>query len=608
MSEESSTDAPETAASEDEPAPPSEAEAVPPSRPEPEAVPPPSAPWRRWVAWLRRTSLRVRIVAGVAAAAVIVAIVFLAVPSSAPTPKPAYTSLPAPCGLVSLATLARYLPNPTGTPLTPSEPSTFRTGTCKWSSTTGDEDRTLVAEVIMFASSSAVPDAQQNYNSVASGLGCHCKGVSVSIRPVTGLGDQAMAIFITDGSNPGWATAPNASAPGDNLIVWSSNAELDLEYNATVAGRVLAPDPGKLAWLVSVARAILADLARPVAVSAAPVSPEPHYAGSRDPCRLITTATLARYATGAGVDASPGTSKDFTGARTSICNWTADNVYIELRLVTFPDAASAQRGFFEDAQSFSQSGKALGITGTRWLPDLGEQAVVLDETRDTQQGVEILVWSGNIELDYWYAGYGSYSNSGLPPPTPATLLAGGIAMARDGLAAVARPSTSSYPGGPVYASPPDPCSLVKASTVARYSPGVTYDPNQIPEQVGPISSCSWSGPAAGPGAILGLSLTVGSDADEALSLYRIGLQEASQGLSTIPGDGTQSVPGLGDQATAVFDTLGGSPEVELFLVSGNAEIETTIVDSVLAPALSRAQNLAADVAMARDVLADLARS
>jgi hypothetical protein len=106
VSEESSTGAPGTAA------------------PEAEA----RAPGRRWVSWLSRTSLRVRIAAGVAAAAVIAAIVFVAMPSSSPPPKPAYASLPVPCSLVSPATLARYLPNPMGTPLSTYGASTIGAG------------------------------------------------------------------------------------------------------------------------------------------------------------------------------------------------------------------------------------------------------------------------------------------------------------------------------------------------------------------------------------------------------------------------------------------------------------------------------------------------
>jgi hypothetical protein len=552
------------------------------------------------VAWFGRTSLRVRIAAGVAGAAVIAAIVFVAVPSSS-APKPAYSSLPSPCSLVSLATVARYLPNPTGTPLTTSVPRTVRAGACKWSSTTDGEDRTLEALVVIVGSSSAVTTAQQSYNATASALGCHCKGVSVSTRPVTGLGDGATALFITPGPDPDFLNSANASDPGTNLIVWSSNAELTLQYNATAAGTVLPPDTATLAWLVSAARGILADLARPAAVSAAPVAPEPHYAGSRDPCRLITTATLAKYAPGAAVttDTSASPSKDPSGARTSTCNWLSGSVYIMLRLGAFPDAASAQQGFIEEARGFSQSGNGLAVTGTRWLTDLGEQAVALDQTRASEHGVEILVWSGTIELDYWYASTGS------SPPDRATLLAGGIAMARDGLAALATPGASSYPHGPVYANPHDACPLVKASTLARYTPGATVDQTPIPNLVGPeLSTCSWTAPSA----TLILSVTVDADADGALGYYQIALQQARQDQIGIRFDGRQSVPRLGDQATAVFATQASHPEVDLYVLSGNADVEMSISDLPLGPTLSRGQKLAADIAVIRDVLADLRRT
>jgi hypothetical protein len=147
--------------------------------------------------YLRRTSLRVRIVAAIVAAAVVAAVVFVVVPSS-PPPKPAYTSLPpAPCAVISLASLAAYLPHPTGTPETPPPATTYRTDDCKWSSTTGGEDRTLEAQENVYGSSSPVTAAQQAYNNTVSSLGGHGKGVAVSARPVTGLGDRATALFIT---------------------------------------------------------------------------------------------------------------------------------------------------------------------------------------------------------------------------------------------------------------------------------------------------------------------------------------------------------------------------------------------------------------------------
>jgi hypothetical protein len=555
------------------------------------------------VSWLSRTSLRVRVAAGVTAAAVIAAIVFVTMPSS-PPPKPTYASLSVPCSLVSLATLARYLPNPMGTPLSTYGASTIRAGGCKWSGMTGGQDRTLQAIIGVFGSSSAVTDAQHDYNARVSALGCHCKGVSVSTRPVTGLGDGATAVFITAGPDPDFATAPNATAAGVNLIVWSSNAGMTLSYTAIVAGTVLPPDPATLDWLVAMAHGILADLARPAAISAAPVSPEPHYAGSRDPCRLVTAATLARYASDAVVTGNTNSSitKDPTGARTSICSWlsASGSIYVMLRLDVFPDAASAQHGFDEDAQGFSQSGNGLTVTGTRWLTDVGEEAAALDQTRGTEHGVEMLVWSGNIELDYWY------SNSGSPPPDSAILLAGGIAMARDGLAALASPSASSYPQGPVYANPHDACPLVKGSTLARYVPGATVDQTPGPNLVGPeLSTCQWNAPTG----ILILSVTVDADADVAQGYYQVSLQQAHEDQAGTRFDGAQSVPGLGNRATVVFDfDPTGSPEVNLEVWSGNAEIEMSIDDPAYGPTLSRAQKLGADIAMVRDVLTDLPRA
>jgi hypothetical protein len=75
-------------------------------------------------------------------------------------PRPAYASLPEPCALVGPATLARYLPGATGTPESIFVGGTVKAGSCKWSSTSGGEDRTLVAAVFIFRSSSAISAAR----------------------------------------------------------------------------------------------------------------------------------------------------------------------------------------------------------------------------------------------------------------------------------------------------------------------------------------------------------------------------------------------------------------------------------------------------------------
>lgn len=126
MSEDSSTGAPGAAASEDEPAPSPAAEA-------PEAGPSAArARGRRWVSRARGTSLRVRLTAAVAAATVIAAVVVVALPSS---PPPDYTSLPAPCGGISLASLTTILPHPTGTRQSVPTDDALSQESCKWSST-----------------------------------------------------------------------------------------------------------------------------------------------------------------------------------------------------------------------------------------------------------------------------------------------------------------------------------------------------------------------------------------------------------------------------------------------------------------------------------------
>jgi hypothetical protein len=568
-----------------------EADAAPQSAPR---SAPPSAPARnrlRWLPQLRRTSLRVRIIAAVVAAAVIAAVVFLVIPSS--PAKPAYTSLPAACTMVSQAALARYLPSPTGTPVSIAAPAAVKTGSCKWSSTAGGEDRTLWLTLFMTGGPSAVGDAQQSYDATLSGLDCHCEGITESTRRVDGLGDQAAATLVT--------TAPDAGllpGPGADLFVWSSNAEMVLAYNATAAETLQSPDAAELTWLISVAHDVLADLARPATLVAAPVIPEPHYAGSRDPCRLISGTTLARYAPGATVSPGPTSSGGSPNpVRLSSCLWSSSSVSMSLNLTVYPDASFAGEGFGSDIQAFSRNDASTTVAGTRWLEGLGEDAVAIFKARSSSgPGVEMLVWSGNIELDY------SFNVASGPRPSSATLLAAGLAMARDGLAALASPSASSYLPEPMYASPNDACTLIRASTLARYAPGASLADNDL-SPAGDQSGCSWQ---AQDGSLI-LFVNTYSDADGALGGYEYDVQPAHLTPAGNTLDGVQPVKGLGAQATAAFETFQGYPEVDLYVLSGNAEIHMSFTDLPFSPTLSRAQELAAEIAMVRDVLADLPR-
>jgi hypothetical protein len=579
---------------------------------EPGAEPAPPAPrphWLSWLSspsWLRRTSLRVRIAAAVLAAAVIAGLVFAAVSSSSPPPN--YASLPVPCAGVSLASLTTLLPHATGSGLDSSTSTGVKQDICKWSSTGSGEDRTLESDVVLFTSSSTIGGARQSYSTTLSFLGCHCAGTSVSTRTVTGLGDEATAVFVTPGPGAQDLSDSADAFPGVSLLALSRNAEILLSYNVTAAatGTTLAAptDAAQLTGMISMARGILAALTRPAAVSPgtfARVSAEPYYAGSRDPCRLTSTATLATYLPGAAVvpPLTEGGSAGPAGSRASSCGWNAGKASISLILTLFPDAVNAGQAFGSNAQDLGQGSSALTVSGAVRLTDLGEQAAVIFEDRSGTRGVEILVWSGNAEIDYWYTGPGATS------PDRATLLAGGIAMARGALAALASPSESSYLQGPVYASPRDACPLIKASTLARYAPGASVLQSLSPPGDAYLqqTNCGW-GASIGS---LDLFVTIYADDDTALGGYESDVNYAHQNHDGTTFLEAQPVTGLGDQATAVFETLGGSPGVDLYVLSGNAEFDISISDAPPGPTLSRADKLAADIAMARDVLADLPR-
>ena len=167
-----------------------------------------------------------------------------------PSVPPPYTSLPAPCSVISLAALATYLPNPTGTPLSVSSASTYKEANCEWSSTAGGEDRKVVSDVVIFRSSNGSPDAtdaaRQFYSSSLSALGCHCPATAVSVRSVPGLGDQATALVVTADPDAVEITPSGGVIPGLTLLVTSRNAGIELNYRSAVAatGAALPADAG----------------------------------------------------------------------------------------------------------------------------------------------------------------------------------------------------------------------------------------------------------------------------------------------------------------------------------------------------------------------------
>ena len=588
------------------------AEPVETADPAAQAPPPPPGRWSRLLpAWARRRPLVTGVTAGVLAAAVIAAAVFLIVRPTVPQAR--YTSLPGePCALISAADVAKYLPGAKGTPVSTSAGNTARAGVCKWSSTNNGENRTLIAQVDIFRSASAVKQAQQAYRTSLSAFRCHCPGVIVSTKAVNGLGDQATQAFVVARPTANFGTAPVASLPGASLVVQSSNAviviNLDATDTATGVSQASPPSPAQAAGMTAMARDTLAVLDRPASAApppAASLAAEPHYAGRPDSCRLIGTATLARYLPGSTfTPLTPQAAVKPAASSASVCGWTASGFSAQLSISTYPGALAAGQEFQGAGQSLGVSTGGITVTGMRWLNDLGTSALASFRQENTEAVVDVVVWSGNAEFDVSYEDTAAGATSA---SQTAKMLAGATAMARDALAALGSPATSTAPPGPSYASPSDACHLVRTSTLARYAPGAgagqpSGGAGQGTAGQAGTSICFWPAPSG----FLNLEVTTFTDVEYARARFQFGVSFTHHLVDKVTG--TRPVHGLGDQATAVFEIDVGLPKVELFVQSGNLVIDVSYADEVDAPVLSQAGKLAADIAMARDVLARLHRA
>jgi hypothetical protein len=405
-------------------------------------------------------------------------------------------------------------------------------------------------------------------------------------------------VFVVPGPDADFSSAPNASNPGTTLLVRSSNAIIFLGLDTTAAGSgaFLASPPSAMqrAGLMAMARDALDVLAHPAAVrrsAIAPLTSEAHYAGRPDPCKMISAATLTRYAP--GVVLSPEGAPSSGATQDSECDWNSDSTSITVRLKRYPGPASA-------LQDFSTGTQAVGValSGARWIPDLAELAAGTFSFDPALDSAELFLWSGNVYLDY------SYTLSGASRLDHSAPLAAVIAMARDGVAALARPAVSAYGQGPRYASPHDACAMIKKSTLARYTPGAIADPSSGNNGTTDSSIC---GLGSGSVSIV-LIITIQSDADNGQGEFESDVQYARENHDDTKVTGMRPVRGVGSQADAIFETFTGSPSVELLVWSGNANVEVSCTDLGFGPPLSRAGKLAAAIAIARDVLAALPRA
>jgi hypothetical protein len=397
-----------------------------------------------------RRALLIGFGAGLLAAALVAGIVVALLPSGQ---AQKYTTMPAPCTLVSTASLTKYVQGAPGTQRSAPSSSAHQQAACTWINVIGPNLEALAVEVDIYSSSSGVTLASQHFGDApATCLAC-AKPVRGTTHPVTGLGDQATATFMASGSG---SSADHAIV----MFIRSGNADIFLNYaiGADGPGATLPANAVLLADATAMARDVLASLANPAAAKTAPPGtppsspaasptppPGPVYANPHHPCKLVSAATLARYLPGAAVIPAPAVPSPPPGTpQASTCGWGTDNGVFTIFVTTYPPGTmqTAQQGYDFDAQ-YDQHGGTLGNTKTtvneaQPVTGIGNQAIAIFQTRSTaglapSQVIELLAWSGNAQLEIMLNYGGPLSAQ---PPSRTAQRAAAAAIARDILAAL----------------------------------------------------------------------------------------------------------------------------------------------------------------------------
>jgi hypothetical protein len=210
-------------------------------------------PWRR----------RGPVIAGLSAVILAVAAgIVLAVRPSAP--EITYTGMPAPCRILTTASLARYLPDATGKGQRESVRGA-QVDMCTWDSETVGQSRLLSATVVLYESSAWLSDARWEYSSfISDESGIMGKGDTVSIRRIADLGNQAVSMVVT-----GHNQRPDEILllPQVGVVVQAGNVDVWLNYSAGAVGTPAQETPPppiaeQVAATIALARDVLTTLAR----------------------------------------------------------------------------------------------------------------------------------------------------------------------------------------------------------------------------------------------------------------------------------------------------------------------------------------------------------
>jgi hypothetical protein len=113
------------------------------------------------------------------------------------------------------------------------------------------EDRTVVVQVAVYGSSKGLATARNAYDTGVP-ADCRCKGYTMTTQAVTGVGDQATAVFTT------YDQPAAQNAPVVSLLLRSGNAIISLGY--TVFPIVSAARPPANASLLAADIAMARDV------------------------------------------------------------------------------------------------------------------------------------------------------------------------------------------------------------------------------------------------------------------------------------------------------------------------------------------------------------
>ena len=384
----------------------------------------------------RRKWLIIGCTAGIAAAAAVAAIVPAAPPAA---PRMEYTTLPAPCSMLTTATLARYAPDATGEPSSGKPSSTDRGDNCSWLSDRTNEGVSLYLTVDLYGPSDALARAERAYDGWARAR-CPCRGDTLAKQAVPDLGDQATNLFITPTPSTATLTVP-WTVPEILLAVRSGNAVIIVDY-AVDAGANAPPRPANAtlaAAAIAMAREALASLSgHPYAQTAVPGPPAPAspsspgllYADPRDPCALVKASTLARFVPGASVDGPPVSGSSPGEPQAYECTWNAndDSSDLDLHVTIYASPEDAEQVLRSDLGALTGSGIGPPYPGAQAVRGLGNQAFAFFQ--NDVGTMTLYIWSANAEIEVSFSTYVSLPRAGM--------LSADVAAARDVLASLPR--------------------------------------------------------------------------------------------------------------------------------------------------------------------------